>query len=341
MKKRLHEIDGIRGWAALVVLIFHLTWEIFGVNFPLYRTYYFKFLLDGPLAVYIFFVLSGDALSNGYMRLKDENYLAKLAIKRYFRLAGPILLSCLIVYILMKAHLTFNHQASKFVNRDDWLGAALPFRESFQDLLSYALLNVFTKHSIDNSYNPFLWPMSIELYGSFFIFSILFSLKFLKRPLIITSMAAFYLWVLGSFYSLFFIGLTFSILRQKGFFQKLKNHGKPSLFMAIIFALAILDSLLEKHSFRLPQASIFLAGAFVFTVHSSYPLTNFFSNSISRYLGKISFPLYLSHFAVIVSYTSWIIDYYGAIGALDFIHSGAIIISSTFISILIADIFPD
>src|SRR5262245_41931407 len=61
--ERVHEIDGVRGWAALSVLFFHLFWELFGGVVPAFRSSILRFWLDGPLAVYIFFVLSGDALS--------------------------------------------------------------------------------------------------------------------------------------------------------------------------------------------------------------------------------------------------------------------------------------
>ena len=106
--KRIGEIDGVRGWAALCVLLFHLVWETFGNLFPLIKVPYLKLFFDGPMAVYVFFILSGDALSSGYIRSLNKNLIYKLIIKRYFRLLGPILLSCLIVYFLLYFHLTFN-----------------------------------------------------------------------------------------------------------------------------------------------------------------------------------------------------------------------------------------
>ena len=130
MQKRLYEIDGVRGWASLVVLIFHLSWEVFGVIFPAYRSYYFKFFLDGPLAVYVFFVLSGDALSSSFVMKENYRSLAKLVLKRYFRLTGPILLSCIFAYFILKQGFAFNSIAAKVVGRPDWLGVFLPFEAS-------------------------------------------------------------------------------------------------------------------------------------------------------------------------------------------------------------------
>lgn len=48
------------------VLIFHLAWELFGAVVPAFRTPALRFVLDGNLAVCVFFVLSGDALSLGF-----------------------------------------------------------------------------------------------------------------------------------------------------------------------------------------------------------------------------------------------------------------------------------
>jgi hypothetical protein len=54
-KVRLHYLDGVRGWAAFSVLIFHSTWELFGGAIPSFRTTWLGLFNDGKLAVLIFF----------------------------------------------------------------------------------------------------------------------------------------------------------------------------------------------------------------------------------------------------------------------------------------------
>jgi len=80
MIKRLDYIEGIRGWAALVVLVFHFTRETFGASFPAYHSIWLHFLLDGPLAVYVFFILSGDALSTTFLKTQDCSFLARMVV---------------------------------------------------------------------------------------------------------------------------------------------------------------------------------------------------------------------------------------------------------------------
>ena len=67
-------------------------------------------------------------------------------------------------------------------------------------------------------------------------------------------------------------------------------------------------------SFRSPERSLFLplvgiSFALVWSVLYSQWLSNFFSNRLSQFLGKISFPLYLIHVPIYCSFSSWLIDY--------------------------------
>jgi peptidoglycan/LPS O-acetylase OafA/YrhL len=339
MNNRLHEIDGIRGWAALAVLMFHLTAELFGGLFPDYRLVYFKFFIDGPLAVFVFFILSGDALSSGYLRSNNARTLVRLVLKRYFRLAGPILLSCLLVYALMKCNMVFNAEASRIVDGSDWLGRFIQFDASLMRTVRYALSQVFTDTNRDISYNPFLWPMSIELFGSFFLFGLLFSLKFTRRPLLIISLAAVYFFILGSYYSLFFIGLAFSMLRERGHFANNRASPKSAWSFFACIGIVAIDGVLEKNHATFPQCSILMAVVLVYAIYSNSRLTAFFCNGVSRYLGRISFPLYITHFSVIVSVASWEIIYFHTRGLLDFYHSGIVVISCAALACLLAEIF--
>src|SRR5258706_1988331 len=93
---RFHEIDGLRGWAALSVVVFHLYWETFGVVMPGLRNPATAFFLDAGLAVSLFFVLSGEALSAAYFAGKGEVAVVKLCVKRYTRLTIPIAATCLV-----------------------------------------------------------------------------------------------------------------------------------------------------------------------------------------------------------------------------------------------------
>lgn len=306
---RCYEIDGIRGWAALSVLLFHLLWEIFGVVRPGYRSPDLFPLIDGHLALYVFFVLSGDALSLSFTDSRRDTLSARVVLKRYFRLAGPVLFACAITYLLMRLGLNFNSAAGDIVQRSDWLGAFLQFEPSFAKMLRYGLISVFTDGVGPTSYNPFLWTMSIELAGSLLVFCLFPIKRCLRNELFALSVATLYLWLLGSLFALFLAGVVFGMLRDRGVFDALRRNVELNRAASVAGVVAIY--LLDKYSTRwgLPASvmKIALASSIVFVCYASRDLLTFVRAKISRGLGRISFSLYLMQFPVIVSFTSWCI----------------------------------
>ena len=60
-------------------------------------------LIDGTLAVYVFFVVSGFSLSTGWVAKRDPRLIARMALSRYLRLALPIFANSVIAAILIKS----------------------------------------------------------------------------------------------------------------------------------------------------------------------------------------------------------------------------------------------
>jgi len=58
--------------------------------------------LNGPMAVFVFFIASGFSLSIRYLQSGDIRFWVKTAAGRYFRLVIPIFASCLVVHIAMR-----------------------------------------------------------------------------------------------------------------------------------------------------------------------------------------------------------------------------------------------
>src|SRR5579863_668366 len=76
-------LDGLRGWGALAVVLWHCFVEIFP-----YSRGSADFLaclppLNGLMAVYLFFAVSGFSLSIAYIKHSDPSRLARLAVSRY------------------------------------------------------------------------------------------------------------------------------------------------------------------------------------------------------------------------------------------------------------------
>ena len=290
------------------VLIFHLAWELFGAVVPAFRSPALRLLLDGNLAVCVFFVLSGDALSLGFTSPGGRGVSASMIAKRYFRLVGPIFFSCSAVWALMHFQLVHSHAAAPLVQSEDWLGGFLHFEESLRSLFGYGMLGVFVKIDGEVSYNPFLWPMGLELVGSLIVFAIGSIWTRLRAPATAVSVSAVWLALLGSKLSLFFLGMLYGVLRARGFFQQVQALRFNRLLIAAMLAgLVLLDPLADVWSIRSHRLLILMAALMVFACYGSADIIRFMSNPLSSFLGRVSFPMYVLHFAVLVSLTSWMI----------------------------------
>lgn len=303
---RLHELDGLRGWAALVVVLYHLFWEMFGQIVPEFRNPVFGFFLDGELAVAIFFVLSGEALSSAYFSGRGYTAVINLAVKRYPRLAIPILASCLIVLFLSHQGLIYNAAAAKFVERPDWLGTPLGFPLSLSATLHYSLFYVFADKPID-AINPYLWTMRIELVGSGLVFATLLVWRYLPYPrlCLILIFAAFIAVPFRTprFLSCFIVGMIFADVRIHGGFKLLQDHRYLLPSWLAIVLVGLTDGVLHWYNHG-GFYKAFFAIVLVAAIFSNRLTCQFFSSRLSRFLGDISFPLYLIQFPVFMSVTS-------------------------------------
>jgi peptidoglycan/LPS O-acetylase OafA/YrhL len=319
MENRRVEIDGIRGWAALSVLLFHLFVEFFGALVPEFRNPLSRIFLNGGLAVAIFFVLSGDALSIAYLKNNSYRSLDSILVKRYFRLTIPILLSCAIVYALMRAGLTYNLLAAPVVHREDWLGTAINFQPNFIEMLRYSLGRVYIGHNLSVSYNPFLWTMSVEMFGSLVVMLYLYVSQRLRRPVATLWYAIIVLFLLRDFIALFLVGVLFGKLRVDGVFDRLLASIKwrNRLLLIVAGTCLCLVTIVDRGSVHV---NMLAAAVLVFCFYSSRISIAFFSTRLSRFLGEISFPLYLVHFPVLCSLTSFLTIRASASGDLDVPH---------------------
>lgn len=295
---RATEIDGIRGWAAFWVLLFHVFHEMLTKLLPWVNSPWLTPVLNGRLPVCIFFVLSGDALTVG--RFSRGTPVDRLVARRYTRLTVPILASCLLVFLVRLLHWDFHQAASVIVNRPEWLGSFIDFPFSVISLLRYALIGVYANNMTDSTYNPFLWTMSVEMVGSMMVFLLCYqTTRHLKTLL---ALLGAYLFLLDSYYCLFLAGMLLGRLRAEGFFE----HERPWLYLALLASAITALGLLRGRPVTL-QVDLVIAVAVVFVCYGHKGVRRLMQSDLSMWLGKISFPLYLVQFAMIISLESWLI----------------------------------
>jgi peptidoglycan/LPS O-acetylase OafA/YrhL len=109
VRQRFDSLDGLRGLAALTVVVFHFfsayvpglladqtdtPW--WGSDTPL------AILFNGDFAVCVFFVLSGFVIANS--AAQGRTAFALNVVRRYFRLAAPVAASTVIGWARLAAH---------------------------------------------------------------------------------------------------------------------------------------------------------------------------------------------------------------------------------------------
>jgi peptidoglycan/LPS O-acetylase OafA/YrhL len=303
---RTHEIDGLRGWAALNVVLFHIFGECMRIKLPELNSSWLNVFLDGHYAVLIFFIISGDALSQPFLQAGQMAKIDLLAIRRYFRLTIPILASCAIVYLLIQLNFDFHKEASVTLHRQDWLGRFLSFDSTPIAFVRYSLWGVYSNHTPFNSYNPFLWTMGVELTGSYIVFFLCYTWHRFKNPSLAIAIVGAFFFLMASNFFLFVFGMFLSDLRRRGIIEKLRGN-QPIQFATAGLVAGAFAFVHLTNGLPLPtHIKLTFAATLVYVIYVNNFLSNFLKNKASQFLGKLSFPMYLLHFPLIISLLSWL-----------------------------------
>lgn len=287
--ERFGFLDGLRGWAAVVVLLHHIFIDGLPANALMAdRTVWAKvFFLNGTLAVCVFFVISGFSLSIRYLGNGDGRALARIAAGRYLRLALPIFTICAITYGLLVLGVI-----PPAARRPPPLDVFLTFTPHLRQLLSFSLLKVFVAYSGAETYDPPLWTMSYEFYGSFMVFALVAGGRAAGRRSLLLAALFATLAALQTFFALFVAGVLLADL--------FLLNVRPAAVNRAGAALCVVGLLL----ITLPNAwfaPVYVGGATCLTAGAIFcaPVRRFFESRLSGFLGWISFPLYLVQAAVI------------------------------------------
>lgn len=294
---RLHAFDGLRGVAAFVVVASHFcgallpAWIPGNPNIRLSWLAYspFSSLYDGPLAVQIFFVLSGFVIANSAAHRRDP-LLATLA-GRYARLSLPMAASVALAVALLLAwpdaiaHL-------RQITGTPWLDTI--YRTAPPASASWALREPFWPLNVAHGplFNPVLWTMRYELIGSVGVYLFYFAAPPKWRALAAFA-AGLALALTGRFVYLdFAIG---AVLRELWTGGRLKPSRFGWLWLPAGLALAYPGLGPASGSLRYSLAGIAITASVLLS-----PLwRRAFQVGAAQFLGRISFALYLVHFPLL------------------------------------------
>jgi peptidoglycan/LPS O-acetylase OafA/YrhL len=289
------------------VLVFHFTCELFGSYTPRIRASYLSIVNDGRLAVYVFFLLSGFVLTQSYLRTWDRGRIQGAALGRYVRLAIPIALASLCALLMMKAHLFYNQQAAVLIGRPDWLGSFYTQRPTLLSWAKFSSYSVFFDYNELQSYDVFLWIMPIELLGSFLLLGLVSIAGPSRRARLFFYCSGLLLcWKLQPMLSPFFFGVLLAEFVATDAYARLSRARLGAVLGAALLAVGCVGSTFDRMAAR-PRVFTLLAVCLLLAVLLSPLLQRFLEWGPSRWLGRISFPLYLFHSLVLCGPSSWLI----------------------------------
>jgi peptidoglycan/LPS O-acetylase OafA/YrhL len=320
-------LDGLRGLAAVIVVIDHFAISFFQratdasiklAHVPLLENAILQtplhILVSGNFAVCIFFVLSGFVLSAKFFATRDRRVVAASAWRRYIRLELPIFASVLLSFLLMMSPLLYN-QAAASVTGSSWLRDLWTIAPSLPDALYHATIGVFI--DAKSQYNTVLWTMQVELVGSFLVFALLFAVgRWRYRFWVYTALTV----VLFHSYLLCFVaGVALCDWRtnRSTKLQLAKRSWIPLLTISLLAGAVPVGLLAGTWFSVLPEwigygmdvpTRMHILGAIllVFVLIATPKLQQVLAVRPFRYLGRVSFGLYLTHLLVMGALSCWL-----------------------------------
>jgi len=212
---------------------------------------------------------------------------------------------------MLKAGLFFNlDAAAQYPVLSDWLGSFYKFHATIRSLLSFSLCDVFFRYNPETTYNSSLWTMPVELFGSFLVYGFL---AIFGRGSAIQWKVALLLTLAflcsTPLYACFTLGYLIAEL-NKGFVESARSKGVDFFLGSLFVGVCIFSTFPQFRGggdeLTYDIVTCLIATAIVASVSFSSALRGFFSNNLSRFLGRISFPLYLIQIIVICSWSSYL-----------------------------------
>lgn len=285
------ELESLRGIAALTVVIFHVfaaklpdPKTLSHLDFTAVANLILTSLFGGTGAVSLFFVLSGFVLAESLGRLNalsSRSYL-EFMTKRAFRLMPAAWASIVLAIVLFKI-------------------TQSPIR---WDLLIDALL---LKQPVLTYFNGPLWSLHVEMWASAVFPMLVFANRYISAPFQIVIVAVL-LWLPYSgicpYWAIFFFCFQFGLMIRSvfiPFYQRLPDRVSLSVFIASLLTVTVPTNLsLMGYLGTIDHTHIEGLGASMVISYLLVPRGAWLAQALNmaplRFLGRISYSLYVFHF---------------------------------------------
>ena len=325
-KDKLAYLEGLRGVAALMVVLCHLryTFAISSTDTLLEQlkqrtdSYLLSYIVnsivnimfDGNLAVYIFWFMSAYVISIKLFMQDDSQYLFQSFSKRYFRLMLPALGSILFALSLLHFGLMYNSQLAQKLGtgyQNGWLGSFYQFDANILEAVKSGLWNTFFNYDDRTSYNASLWTMNPELYGSMFcflLFGVVGNNRYRHMFYLIIMCGTFILktyWLTSFLFGFFMCDINYS---KPNWIKKTIDFLTQNKFINTVIFICLI--IIGGKSNYFGFFDLFISSLIVIIIMRTFYLQQLLQNAFMVWLGKISFSLYLIHLPLICSFSCYL-----------------------------------
>lgn len=303
MGKKINCLEGIRAIAGLSIFFCHFRGAFlpnftmaFWDNSPL------KILTAGNPVVRILFVLSGFVISYKYFVKEQYEDVTFDIVKRWFRLAPAVFCSVLLAYILMKLNLYFNVEAAALSHSENFLAIFNNFEPDILSCLREGVYACYLKGA--NAYVGPLWTMTYEYLGSILVLCAIMVFKKTKARYL------FYLVqliVFSGYYNYFVLGMLICDIYTSAKWEQKQskfNFMYGILFFVSFCCLAMVN-INDQNKMSRIMFGFFMVIMFL-TLLRWNAGEKCMGNRFMQWLGKLSFAIYLVHWPVIESFSSWL-----------------------------------
>lgn len=298
---RIKYIDGLKGIGAIMVFLNH--YYLFG--FPMGNLFNYSIISDwcanAGLAVMLFITISGYlGLKIGMSKSSDIRSIICNPIRKYLRFAIPFGLTFIILQIsyLLGAYNYFDNVIGSSVIHLSMGGENPIVSVSWYELVKAVLVSPMENRFWDAP----LWMMCIIFYGSiisFFIGVYIANIS-IKKQLIIVAFCSLVLFWVNKLYAGIAGGLFL-------YFVIGRIHLNKNLRFLIIVICFIIAYVLNVHfQFGHEIRHTLISMLIIVGVDNTHYMKSLLESKVIQFLGKISFSIYIWHFPIICSLSSWL-----------------------------------
>lgn len=350
-EQKISGITGMKGIGAIVVLLYHFCQQFFPsviTNDEMTRVYLVeKAISDTPLYVIVnaqFFIsvfwgISGFLISYYWYCSHDVKKMREKVAKKYISFLGPFLLTTILSFVLLKTN-GYYHRVLINFSGGVFHSSVYSFEPHIKDAIAEAVYGVFFLGSAN--YNPVLWTMKVEFMGSILLTGWLVLWGDAKKRK--------YWWgivcLLLIAYNPSYLPMMFGAITADYYINGEKSLlGKIKVKVAV-FVIIFLGGMPFVHTATgiykyLPEWNVWIYYAlsipFILTLANN---AKFLSCRFLEYLGRNSFQIYLFHFIIQCSVTSWFcFQLYEKIQVSILLIKGVAFVFHIIITIVIVEIY--